>query len=311
MIQVKDEADFIRDRDNQKLRGFYKIPDNAYFQAPGIGASSIIKYSQDPRLFAYEKQFPKQTDALKDGTIFDLLVTAPDEIHFLPDDAFPQVAPAARIYVLPKRFETLKAKGIADYLRDRGVDKKRCTTFRAIRDFEFMKQRLVTHPDWEKYHPRYNSQHDDYLYQVSAFWSDENGTLRKCKPDMLHPDGRYQLDIKRQADVSDRGWFKANRDFWYYARDGWYSKILRNLVPNFEGSIFPVVKNTGPFHCRFLTIRQDQTEYGLAKLEEKLPDYKASEVSQVYPAIYYEGTEELDLPPYAMGIKKEYVSDFS
>lgn len=308
-IEIKSEADFHLDVESGSVSGFYRIPDHVYHKGPGISQSSLKAFSEDPMKYNAEKLEPKKTKALKDGTAFDLLITDPGSICYLDNLNIikPEKAPYAEMYVLPPEFPTLKEKGLTDWLRARYlIEAKKAgkiLTHSDLLKFTSMAISLAEHP---VYSEKTNGEGFDTEYcQVSAYWTDSNGVLRRCRIDYLDPYGTFAIDIKKTRDVSNKGWIKTNKDFRYYCQDGWYSKILRELLPKFECFYFFAVLDVVPYHTRVFQFTLEDQAIGLMQLETNIESFLLSEEKQVFVSPYLESVEEISLPNWAKHVKYE------
>lgn len=289
--KIKTAKEFAEDKKKGELHGFYRIPRQHYFDAPGFNYSSLKAFAIDPERYKYDQDNPVASKPLSDGSFFDALLTEPEL--------------AARC-LAPPEIKNRKGNAIKDFCKQAELE----NIYDAILQHEYEK----------KFKPMFDSVTDSAVFkrlvkeinpefcQVAAFVADELGNLRKCLIDYLSPGYDFVVDYKALADITDREWIRQNADFWYYGQAGWYADIISNLAPDtFKDFYFCTVKKTPHFKCVWRAIPFEQMVAGKEQLERQIAPLQESMARNYWPSAYADEVHLIELPEWAMHIKKDEI----
>lgn len=113
--------------------------------------------------------------------------------------------------------------------------------------------------------------HGAYVEQ-SYFWTDGNGILRKCRPDLITNDGRVIGDLKTTDDVSESGFGRTIAQRRYHVQAAWYLDILYALYGEDAPKVFCFIaaQKTRPYDVAVHVLSDEQIAVGRMLYQQDL-----------------------------------------
>ncbi|MEN4053280.1 PD-(D/E)XK nuclease-like domain-containing protein [Sulfurimonas sp. NWX79] len=109
--------------------------------------------------------------------------------------------------------------------------------------------------------------------ESSHFAADENGIVRKCRPDYFIEDKGLVIDVKTTKDNSEYGFKKAIYDYRYHRQAAWYIDTLQLNGKKASRFIFITVEKTAPYIVSIYELDQKAIQRGRDEYQRLLNDY--------------------------------------
>jgi len=111
--------------------------------------------------------------------------------------------------------------------------------------------------------------------EQSYFAKDENGIIRKCRPDYYIQKSGILIDIKTTRDGMDYGFAKSIAEYRYDRQAAWYIDTLTLLGLPAKRFVFITVEKTSPYMVRVRELDAASIEKGRANYQQLLKEYIA------------------------------------
>lgn len=263
-MNIKTEEQFNRDAEAGNVNGLYRMSQHKYRNADGVNQSALKEFDDDPAGYKYNLMHPKpDTPSQIEGKIFESLV--------LTDRDFP-------IKIAPKKLagKTRASKDWKTWAADQG----NVELVKRNEGVEFLRMKHNVLRS-EQFKRLIGKKCDEQFCQIAVFWYTSSGVVCKALIDYLDPNGLFAVDLKKQKDVSDWGWQKANEDYKHFCQEPWYMEGLSKHLPAIDNFYFCTVQGTAPYRCVWRQILRDDAQVGAGILLEALPKFvKAKEVNR-------------------------------
>ncbi len=109
--------------------------------------------------------------------------------------------------------------------------------------------------------------------EQSFFAKDEDGIIRKCRPDYYIESMGILIDIKTTRDGMDYGFAKSIAEYRYDRQAAWYIDTLTLLGLPAKRFVFITVEKTAPYMVRVRELDQASIDKGRANYQQLLHDY--------------------------------------
>jgi exodeoxyribonuclease VIII len=111
--------------------------------------------------------------------------------------------------------------------------------------------------------------------EVSIRWLHEDGTLLRCRPDMISEDllGPIVVDLKttREADVLG-SWWRSVMDYGYHAQDAHYQWGMEAVGMDARPLVFVVVSTVAPHDVAVVNLPSELVDSGRARMRSAIAD---------------------------------------
>lgn len=148
----------------------------------------------------------------------------------------------------------------------------------------------------------------DAFVEQSYFVTDENGIVRKCRPDIITANGRIMADLKTTEDVSLLGFGRTIAQRRYHVQGAFYLDIMRLLYGDDAPQIFCFIaaQKKRPYDVAVHYLTEEQIAVGRALYQQDL-----ARLVQYREANYWPGQDggqilEAALPGWAMAQASVY-----
>jgi hypothetical protein len=111
------------------------------------------------------------------------------------------------------------------------------------------------------------------IAESSYFAKDENGIIRKCRPDYYIEKTGLVIDVKTTKDGSEYGFKKAIAEYSYHRQAAWYLDTLKLSGKKAERFAFITVEKTSPYMVRVYELEQEAIQRGREEYQKLLNDY--------------------------------------
>ncbi len=138
--------------------------------------------------------------------------------------------------------------------------------------------------------------------EQSFFWTDEAGTLRKCRPDLITSNGQCIVDFKTTDDVSPEGFGKTIVKRRYHVQAAWYFDILRALYGDAAPEVFVFIaaQKTRPYDIGIHVLTSEQIALGRQIYRKDLKSLLHCLETDNWPGATGGGVVEAVLPEWEM-----------
>ena len=134
--------------------------------------------------------------------------------------------------------------------------------------------------------------------EQSYFWEDgQTGTLLKCRPDYLRPDGII-IDLKTTPDGSPQAFSKSCANFNYHMQAAVYTEGVNALGEQADHFVFIVIEKKLPFAVACYTLDSEAVDQGRILAREAINRYSECREKDHWPG-YSAKIESLSLPAWA------------
>lgn len=144
--------------------------------------------------------------------------------------------------------------------------------------------------------------------EQSYFVTDENGILRKCRPDIITANGQIMPDLKTTDDVSEAGFGRTIAQRRYHVQGAWYLDIMKMLYGDDAPTVFAfiAVQKTRPFDVAVHYLTPDQVAIGRALYQADLARLTACQRTNYWPGADGGQLIEAVLPAWEMNRNMVY-----
>ena len=113
---------------------------------------------------------------------------------------------------------------------------------------------------------------DGALVEQSYFVTDDNGILRKCRPDIITANGMVMPDLKTTDDVSEAAFGRTIAQRRYHVQAAWYLDIMEMLLGDEAPKTFCFIaaQKTRPYDVAVHWLTEDQIAIGRALYQRDL-----------------------------------------
>jgi hypothetical protein len=133
--------------------------------------------------------------------------------------------------------------------------------------------------------------------EVSAFWVDGYGIMRKTRPDYLS--NYYSVNLKTAISAEPNQFGRQAYGLKYYWDAAWCQSILQGLTNNdARDYVFIAVEKESPFAVAIYEVSNEILELAKTEIEPVLAKYRACVETDVWPG-YETEIQPLRLPKYA------------
>jgi hypothetical protein len=109
--------------------------------------------------------------------------------------------------------------------------------------------------------------------ETSHFATDENGIVRKCRPDYYIEDKGLIIDVKTTKDSSEYGFKKSIYEYRYHRQAAWYIDTLKLNGKKANRFIFITVEKTSPYMVSIYELDQAAIQKGREDYQRLLNEY--------------------------------------
>lgn len=143
---------------------------------------------------------------------------------------------------------------------------------------------------------------ENAFVEESHFVTDENGILRKCRPDIVTHNRLIMPDLKTTDDVSEIGFGRTIAQRRYHVQAAWYLDIMHMLYGELAPRYFCFIaaQNRRPFDVAVHWLDDDQIAIGRALYQSDLARYIEYRDSNRWPGADNGKVIKAVLPNWAM-----------
>ena len=135
-------------------------------------------------------------------------------------------------------------------------------------------------------------------HEISVRWTNKDGDLLRCRPDLVSEDCWVDLKTTREADILSSFW-RSVMDYGYHAQDAHYQWGMEALGMDPRPLTFVVVSTTWPHQCHVVTLPQDIVAEGRRRLLASLADIKLRQDLDYWMPDQHGEVVELPVPAHA------------
>ncbi len=230
------------------------MTNSQYHSALGISASDFRLLEESPLHFHHKNLFKLKGSTFSFGSLVHKMVLEPDA---LGDEYVKENFDGCDL----NKNSTAYKKGKANFL------------------LEAKGKEMITVADWQKAERMAGNVmaiagglFQDGVAEMSIFKEDDNGIVRKCRPDWFRNDGVI-VDLKTTMDGSDFGFSKSIYEYKYFLQAAWYMDTMKLAGYEVNSFIFVTVEKAAPHMVRVREIGLESIEAGRRKYERLLDDY--------------------------------------
>lgn len=110
-------------------------------------------------------------------------------------------------------------------------------------------------------------------HEISVRWTDEDGQMFRCRPDLVSENAWVDLKTTRESDILDSFW-KSVLAYGYHAQDAHYQWGMEALGIEPRPLNFVVVSTVWPHQCHVVTLPKDLVAEGRRRLLASIADIK-------------------------------------
>ena len=138
--------------------------------------------------------------------------------------------------------------------------------------------------------------------EQSFFWIDPEGTIRKCRTDVITWDGQFVVDLKTTDDVSLYGFGRTIAQRRYHVQAAWYLDILQALYGSDapKGWAFIAAQKSRPFDVAVHELTDEQIHLGRLIYQQDLALLRQCERMDYWPGVDGGKVLRAQLPGYEM-----------
>jgi len=253
-----------------------------YLAASGVSNSMLkVIREKSPFHLRYEMQNPPTpTPAQRFGTLTHTCLLQPDTALF---------------HVRPEGLDGRTKDGkawLADH-QDREV-----ITHEEAKAVEAMKAAV-----WE--HPTASKLLRNADYERSLFVTDDKGTLRKLRPDILPNDGDYLPDVKTCESAHPEDFVKSMLNFGYVQQAAYYLDGTKLAGREYKVFAFIAVEKHPPYAVAVHLIEPAAVKYGRAIYERDLDIWRQCLATNVWPS-YPTAPKCIEFPNWMQKTLEQY-----
>ncbi len=140
------------------------------------------------------------------------------------------------------------------------------------------------------------------LIEQSYFAADEDGLIRKCRPDFITANGQICCDLKTTNDVSQYGFGKTISKFRYHVQGAWYLDVLKMVLGNYAPKVFAFIalQKGRPYDVSVQFLTEEQIEFGRSIYQKDLSILKECLEFDIWPGSDNGQVLEAALPKWDM-----------
>jgi len=260
------------------LPGLYpNIPSEVYHhpECPGVSSTIIRDLRRNPEFAMHRHLRGESSDALDIGSALHDLVLLPEIFN-------------NKYVALPEGMR--RDARNKEYQKFSEINKNR--TILTVENYDNVRAMA----DAIRKHPIAISILKDSKNEHSA-WSEINGTMCKCRPDILTSDGLC-VDLKTSKDATIFGFQRKIYEHGYHIAAAFYLDILRAIGCNADKFIFLVIEKNPPHQIATYALQEAAVELGRSEYTKLLGLYKNCKLTNVWPG-YPTRIVEIGLPSWA------------
>lgn len=198
------------------LTGFFEVEDEDYHAGPGVSASDIANVIRSPAHYRAAKKSPKQTPAMRLGTMCHEFLLQPERFGrryiIEPPDL---IAGPKNKNPWKAHWEALKARA--------ELEQKELLERSVFRDIEGLAQAVCDHPAGAALLDGSERELAAYVQDPDTFF------VRKAKADILTPTGII-ADLKTTDDARQDAFIRTIRAFHYHVKAAWYLDVFNAVA---------------------------------------------------------------------------------
>lgn len=111
------------------------------------------------------------------------------------------------------------------------------------------------------------------IAESSHFATDEDGIVRKCRPDYYIEDKGLVIDVKTTKDSSEYAFKKAIYEYRYHRQAAWYLDTLNHNGKKADRFIFITVEKTSPYMVSIYELDKNAIQKGREEYKRLLNEY--------------------------------------
>ncbi len=140
----------------------------------------------------------------------------------------------------------------------------------------------------------------DAVVEQSYFAQDEEGLVRKCRPDFITANGQICCDVKTTDDVSARGFGRTIYKFRYDVQGAWYLDVLKMVLGNDAPKVFAFValQKNRPYDISVQFLTDEQIARGRSEYQKNLTTLKHCLENNYWPGADNGAVLECIVPNY-------------
>lgn len=148
----------------------------------------------------------------------------------------------------------------------------------------------------------------DAFVEQSYFATDENGILRKCRPDIITANGQIIADLKTTEDVSEAGFGRTIAQRRYHVQGAWYLDLMRMLYGDDAPQLFCFIaaQKKRPYDVAVHYLTEEQITVGRALYQRDIANYLRYRDSDYWPGQDQGRIIQAVLPGWAMAQASVY-----
>jgi len=281
MPNPKKETEMDKEKTVLLMDGFYKtLPMPDYHQTEGLSKSSIADLAISPAHYKARRLEPTTFPGADLGTAVHMLVLEPE----LAEERI--VTPPKEVLGKNGARSTNAYKDWVAALPEGAINLSESEYNTA----QYMRDAMIGHP-------RYVDLLTGGHAEVSAFWTDEMGLTRKCRPDYLND--AYAVDLKTTVSAHPAQFGRQAYNLHYGWSAAWTLDILWSLTGGGRREyIFFCVEKEPPYAVACYSTPQDIIDMARDAIAPIVAQYRVCRETDIWPGFSTE-IETLTYPRYA------------
>ena len=243
-----------------------------------ISNSELSRLKESPKLYHQEYvlgKAGKTTDAMLLGSMVHTMVLEPEKYltEFNPVDSSKRDT---------KKFE----QAVTDN------PDRTCVLLSQHNKVELIVNAILSHAEFATC----MSMIDEWSVIEKRIDFDWQGTLCRCKPDLLLPHNKLCVDLKTTADATPEGFAKSVASYGYHRQQAFYSEAIKQTYGEEFRFLFAVVETSEPFNAAVYELDAASVDAGRQEINLLLDELERRTRDNDWTPEYSKGIVPLTLP---------------